>query len=70
MDHGEIKIGGEYVWRPAGGQRLRVIATEAPKPVLTGVGPDDVVWICKAKLLDSPVARPDSSIDVSELHEK
>lgn len=69
MDHTEINVGGEYVWRTANGQTLRAIVTEAPTSVRTGVAPDNEVWTCKVRLPDAPRQRPDSTAPVSELHE-
>ena len=70
MDPRQVKVGGEYIWRPESGQTLRVIVTEPSKQVRTSVAPNDVVWQCKVQLPDSPLSRPDSTAFVSDLHEE
>ena len=70
MNHNNVNVGNEYVWRPASGQTLHVSVTEAPYMVLKGVNPGEEVWFCKGKVLNPPRALPDLIIDVSELHEK
>jgi len=68
MDPGKVRVGGKYIWLPKSGQMQRVVVIKLPECVQTGDSPDDVVWQCKVRLLESPL--PDAYLTalISDLH--
>lgn len=67
MNAAKIEVGKEYVFRPPGGQEIRVRALESPT-MTRGPSLDDETWFCQVRILGDPLNPPDRRIPVSQVH--